>query len=241
LSGVLGAYNPLTRLYIGLCVAIYLFTALRGSFSFLGGIPVSEALRWGALWGPLGRSEPWRYLSAMFVHFGILHILFNMMTLNDLGRLLEPRLGSARYVIAFLITGVCGFVVSDFWYSWTGTLTLTAGASGGLTGLIGVLIGFLYAHRDPAWKQVLTRVAVYAVILAMLMPVNNAAHLGGFVAGLPFGYLFGRERRPWQRNAVFAALAGLCVVASFASIALSHLAPVWKEARQEELHRGLDR
>lgn len=218
----LGDVQPGARFFVILCVLIYAFTAMKGNFSLMGGIPNLVALRWGALFP--GMDEPWRYLSAMFIHFGLLHIFFNMMTLNDLGRMLEPRLGSGRFLSAFLITGIVGFIASDLWYTWMGHPALTGGASGGLLGLIGVLVGFLYARRDPMWKQVLGRVLVYAAIFAIALPVNNAAHLGGLVSGMALGYLFGTERQRWARlTPWYNRLAALLVVCSVVSIAASYV------------------
>ncbi|MFO0568685.1 MAG: rhomboid family intramembrane serine protease [Polyangiaceae bacterium] len=237
----LGRDYPLTKLYVGLCLGVFVLMALSSrQFTMLGGGRMSEALRWGALLGPLGRIEPWRYLSAMFVHFGALHVGFNMMALMDFGRLTEQRLGSGRFALIFVLTGVVGFVASDFWHAWSGVPVFTAGASGGLFGLTGALVGYLYAARDPAWKQLLMRVAVYAVIFAVAMSVNNAAHAGGFAVGLPLGYAFYKERQPWTRARLFQVVGGLLVILSLASIGLSQASRVWREARAHEIAAGRD-
>ncbi|HEY3234190.1 MAG TPA: rhomboid family intramembrane serine protease [Polyangiaceae bacterium] len=242
LHAVLGEHFPMTKLYLGLCVLVFALTSVSGGVSLLG-LSNSEALRWGALFyapgARLTRQEPWRYLSAMFVHSGLLHIFFNGTALWDFGRATERRLGSARFVIVFILTGVAGFVLSELWYSWRAVAATTLGASGGLFGLIGCLIGYLYARKDPVWKDFLIRVVVFSAILAIALPVNNAAHFGGFACGVPLGYLFYRERRPWRRNAVLAVIAGLLVLASFASIGLSYASPVWRAVRQAEIERGM--
>ena len=237
----LGRDFPVTKLFVGLCVVVFVMTtALGRELKLLGGMRVSEALRWGALAGSLGPSEPWRYLSAMFVHFGALHIGFNMMALWDFGRHTEQRLGSGRFALIFVGTGVLGFVASDVWHLMRAEPAFTAGASGGLFGLVGALIGYLYAARDPAWKQFLVRVVVYAVIFAVALPVNNAAHIGGFVAGFPLGFLFYKEKQPWRRAKLFAVVAVVLVVASVASIALCQTSRVWRDVRAMEIAEGVD-
>ena len=246
-QSALGRESPLTKLYLGLCVLVFLLMTLTGGkLSILGGTPYSVAIRWGAVatnFAPflpnLGEVEPWRYLSAMFVHFGALHIGFNMMALWDLGRVIEQRLGSARFVLIFIGTGILGFVVSDFWYAIARDRAVTGGASGGLFGLVGALVGYLYAARDPAWKQLLVRVVIYAVIFAFVFPVNNAAHAGGLISGLALGYAFYKEKRPWTKTRWFGAVAALLVFASFASVGLSLASSQWKvvqalEARAAE-------
>jgi membrane associated rhomboid family serine protease len=157
-----------------------------------------------------------------------------MMALWDVGRAIEQRLGSARFVLIFIGTGVVGFVVSEAWYVMNRDIVPTAGASGGLFGLIAAFVGYLYAQGDPAWKQFLVRILIYAAIFAVALPVNNAAHIGGFVAGFPLGYLFYKEKRPWERRRLFAVLAALLVLASIGSIVASHLSPHWKELKRYE-------
>jgi rhomboid protease GluP len=240
LDTALGREFRMTKLYVGLCVLVWVFMLVSTKKFEMMGARTSEALRWGAVGGDLGRDEPWRYLSAMFVHFGVLHLVFNMMALWDFGRATEQRVGPGRFVLIFITTGVVGFVLSDVWFSSQNQPWLTAGASGGLFGLVGFLIGFLFAAKDPAWKSFLTRVVIYAVIFAVVLPVNNAAHIGGFVSGFPFGLAFFKERSAFQRHKVFNAIAGVLVLVSLASIALSHRSVEWRKAREYEIQRGRD-
>jgi rhomboid protease GluP len=238
---LLGADFPVTKMYVVLCLGVFVFSTLtKGKLSLFGGMPLSEAIRWGALWNVLGRYEPWRYLSAMFVHFGILHIVFNMMALFDFGRITEREIGSSRFTIVFVMTGVVGFLVSDVWYSLQGMAPPTAGASGGLFGLVGTVIGYLFARKNPAYKQYLTHAALFTLVMLIAgFPVNHAAHLGGLALGALFGFAFSKETRPWKRTWLFGIAAAALIVASFASIVLSHVSPVWKEIRQEEERSGM--
>ena len=229
LAGLLDTEFPLTKFFIGLCVAVYVLCMLGGGRIEILGMSPLVAVQWGALagdpiHGSLGSLQPWRYLSAMFVHFGILHIAFNMMALWDFGRATERHLGSARFCIIFVGTGIAGFYASDLWFVGVrGAPYLTAGASGGLFGLVGTLIGYLYARRDPMWKKFLMRVAILAAIFAIVLPVNNAAHIGGFLAGAPLGYLAYKENRPWKLNVLFGWLAGALVLMSVGSVLLSRV------------------
>lgn len=241
LTSLLGRDFPLTKLFVILCVLVFIPIALKSSpLPMLGGARTSEVMRWGAWESGFVRHEPFRYLSAVFVHLGVLHILFNMMALTDFGRLLEQRLGWGRFAVLFVTTGILGFVISDYWHEFTGVLVRTAGASGSLFGLVGALIGHMYAARDPAWKQFLMRVIVYAAIFAFAMPVNNSAHVGGFVVGFPLGYAFYKERSPHKRNKLFNAIGVVLVLASFVSIGLSLRSPRWREVKRQELLMGID-
>ena len=228
-TSTFGTEFALTKLFLALCVSVFALSVLGGGGLKILGMETMAAIRWGALggnpiYGSLGAVQPWRYLSAMFVHFGALHILFNMMALWDFGRATEQRLGSARFVIIFVGTGIVGFVASDVWFTLVRQAPyLTAGASGGLFGLVGTLIGYLYARRDPIWKKFLVRFAILAAIFAIALPVNNAAHIGGFASGVPLGYLAYKETRPWQRSTVFGWVAGVLVVLSVLSVVLSRI------------------
>jgi rhomboid protease GluP len=168
----------------------------------------------------LGELEPYRLLSAVFVHMGLLHVGMNMLVFVGLGRQLEPHLGSARFTIMFLGSGILGFVASEFWY---GLSPVTAGASGGVFGQIGALVGILYARRHPEWKRELTRQLIYAGLLALAFPVNNAAHLGGLAAGAGFGFVFEKEHRLKLTTTVLGVLAVLLVCGSVVAVVLSSL------------------
>jgi membrane associated rhomboid family serine protease len=252
-ASLFGDRTPVTNLYLGLCIAVYLFTALktqsvvadRVDLGF-GGVLPSESLRWGALPTPtLLRSigvepqvETWRFLSAVFVHLGLIHVGANMFTFHYWGRRLEVVVGSPRFLASFVLTGVAGFVVSQYGFPTHGP-GLTAGASGGLTGIMGTVVGLLFARRDPAWKSEGMRVLLFIVLIAIVFPhVNNAAHGGGLCAGFVFGIAFGKERQAFRRDAAFRALAGLLLVLTAASLTFSNLSPVWKLQRVREIQGG---
>lgn len=245
-----GTDFPVTKIYLGICLLVFVAVFIEsGTKNPLASPPLSMALKWGAmagaLWGvsdvPVSFVEPWRYLSAMFLHLGLLHIVFNAMTLFSLGQATEQRLGSARFTIIFVLTGVLGYVASDAWnlasghYAWPPT----AGASGGLFGLGGALIGYLYARKDPAYKDILWQMAIFTIIMFVGgFSVNHAAHFGGFFSGIPLGYLFYKETRPWQRNVFFGWLAAALIVCSIASVLLCQRSPLWQERKRLEILHG---
>lgn len=212
-----------THLFIFLSVGIYLALMLGGG-SLWGPPRPIDAVRWGALVGPLGLVEPWRYLSAMFVHFSLLHVGFNTLALHSLGRNLEAGIGSARFVLVFLGTGIAGFVASQLWNEPD---PLTGGISGGIFGLLGVAVGFRYAQGDPEWKRLAITGVGYAVVMALLpgVNVNNAAHVGGLIAGAAFGWVMARAGRQRRVKRATDVVAALLIVATFAAIALSLASP----------------
>jgi membrane associated rhomboid family serine protease len=227
---------PATKLLALICLVVYALCVMSdGGFKFdlslAGAFRTSTLLRFGVLYSDLAYSEPWRLLASVFVHLGLLHIGLNLMSLVSLGRSLEPHFGSARFVLLYTLTGIVGFLASQWWY---GERTYTAGASGAIFGLVGAFVGVLLARKNPNWKRALVNNLIYAGILGFVLPANTAAHLGGFVAGIAVGALFERERKPRARDGVMLVLAALCMLGSVASIVLSVRSPVWKEARRFE-------
>jgi rhomboid protease GluP len=213
-----------TTLFMGIGVVVYVGLVLGGTEQW-GGVRRFEALRWGALAGALGHIEPWRYLSAMFVHFGLLHIGFNTLTLHQLGRSLEDAVGWGRFVVVFVGTGVAGFLASELWYA---PVPLTGGISGGIFGLLGAAVGWRYAQRDPEWKRLAITGVGYAVAMALIpgMTVNHAAHGGGLVAGAGFGWGLYRLGRRHTVDRVMNVIGALLILGTFASIGLSLTSPV---------------
>ena len=239
-GGLLGNFSadgfPATKLVVLLCVVVYgLMMLSDGGFKFdlglSGAFRLSTMLRFGVLFQHLGVAEPWRLLSSVFIHFGLLHIGLNMLSLVSLGRTLEPHFGSARFLVLYLLTGVLGFVASQWWYE---SSPPTAGASGAIFGLVGAFVGVLVARKDPSWRRALVNNLIYAAILSFVLPANTAAHIGGFVSGIAIGALLERERNPHRRQGLMRALAAAGLVASLASVLLSARSPVWKEVRQYE-------
>ncbi len=135
-------------------------------------------------------------------------------------------------MLVFLGSGILGFVASQWWYA--PVEPLTAGASGGVFGEIGAVVGILYARRDPEWRRALVRYLIYALLLAFLLSVNTAAHLGGFAAGILLGFLLYRERASLRLTRLVTVLAALGIVASVASVALSMRSTAWQSIRAFE-------
>ena len=229
---------PATKLLAGICIVVYGLmmaseaSASAGSVPGITGFHSWTLLRFGALFGQLRDEEPWRLLSAVFVHGSLIHIGMNMLSLINLGRTLERHFGSARFLLLYLLSGVLGFCAT-LW--WRGSNAFSVGASGAIFGLLGAFIGALIIRRNPGWQRVFLGNLIMAGVLTFAVPgIDNAAHVGGFLAGLALGLLLELERQPRRRDRVLAGLAAAGIVAVLASIVLSARSPVWQVLRQVE-------
>jgi rhomboid protease GluP len=226
-----------TKLLAAVCVVVFALEMATsgGKMGLLTGVPMSTLLRFGAITNGLEQIEPWRLLAACFVHMGALHIAMNVIALADLGRIGEPMVGGPRFLLAFVLTGIVGFIVSAFWY---GTQPyVTAGASGAVFGINGVILGDMILRKDPHWKGMLVRALVYSFIFYFAMGTNQAAHIGGLALGLILGMVYRRETRPWRVAWVVTTLTVVSLLAIAVSLVLPHRSSVWREVLEMERAR----
>lgn len=143
--------------------------------------------------------EPWRLLTSMFLHGGLLHLALNAWGLYQLGTLFESWLGSTRMLLTYFVAGIAGSLASIAW-----TQVPSVGASGAIFGLLGALIAFLlrrHGQLSSQGKSILSQLVMWAVInvfFGLQSPgIDNAAHLGGCAAGFLVGLTL-RERGSYR-------------------------------------------
>ena len=233
--------SPVTYVVLTICCAMFILSMIitmrmqgfsspgggpLGVLSNLGGIATQVNYRLGASL-PLAYNigQPWRFITAIFLHGSILHIVFNMWVLMDIGPMVEELYGSARYLFLFVASGAAGYLLS----SAVGSLSV--GASGSLLGLVGVLLAATTGRKSIAAQSLrssLIRWLVYIGVLGLIMRgTDNFAHLGGLAAG----YLLGRvmaDRQPAdvverKRANLLGWVAGAAVFVSFGFMVLNYL------------------
>jgi rhomboid protease GluP len=211
------------------CIGLY-FVTVQQSYEAAGDDhpggfkPVNEILmRFGAM-DPLlvlREGEWWRLVTAVFLHGGVMHIAMNGYGFWVAGTTLEERFGRARVLVAFLLTGVAGYLVSA-WVNYdprTYYVTPHVGASGSVFGLMGLLVGHAIRYRGRAARELRERFVPW-IIFGLLMGflssrVDNLAHVGGLVSGLGLGAVMAdrdqaRRLPSWMWN--LAAVAALVVI-----------------------------
>jgi len=125
----------------------------------------------------------WELFTSMFVHFGFLHIIFNMFGLYYLGRINETRFGTASYMTIYLVSGLLGNVMSLFLLPST---TVSGGASGAIFGLVGSYVAIAREMRQLGGALLY---AGLVFVMSLGLGVNIFAHFFGLIGGLVLGLL----------------------------------------------------
>lgn len=200
--------SPITFGAIAVCIVVALITQLGHADDVVSYFTIASlatrgsSLDWSG-YRDILNGEVWRVITPIFLHFGPFHILFNMFWMNDLGAPTERIQGSASYAV-FMVWSAAVSNIAQFAFGHSA-------AFGGMSGIIYALVGYLWARgrADPQsgiylpGRFVLFFVGWMALGWTSLLddvvgPMANYCHLGGFLAGIAYGYaaaLIARGRR----------------------------------------------
>ncbi len=168
--------------------------------------------------------EWWRLVTAGFLHGGFTHILMNGWVLMDLGAQIEMVFGPARLIVFYLVTSVCGFLLSAWW-----SPVLSIGASAALFGFIGAMIALGVANPSSVGRMIrstYTRWALYGLAYGFIpiFHVDNAAHIGGLASGFVLGYFAGiPAHSTYAKERLWQIAAGVCVLITLVSFYMVYL------------------
>lgn len=187
---------PVTLLLLVACGLVFMLEIATGALDNMAVMVYLGAI----VRGLLGEGEYYRLVTAMFLHGGFLHLFLNMWALYQLGMIFEAMFGSLRFLVSYFIAGIAASVVSSLFIP---PGVPGVGASGAIFGILGALI--ISIKRSPLWRgrewtRILTRqLSIWAginILIGFSVPgIDNAAHIGGFVAGLILG-LFPHKMPP---------------------------------------------
>lgn len=177
-----------------------------------GGSAPSALHRMGAGLGRAGLAhEPWRIVSAAFLHVHVIHLVLNMWALVVFGRLLERMLGTQRFLVLYALSAAGGGLASSLAHAQI----LSAGASGAVWGLMTAQIAIMLrlkwlhgAQQVPVRTWLLVQPLVVNLLISLLPFIDLAAHLGGGVVGAGLilsGLMWGPRPAPAWRTAGWAA------------------------------------
>jgi rhomboid protease GluP len=166
----------------------------------------------------VAQGEWWRLLTAMFLHIGELHLVFNSLALYVFGGLIEGALGSARMLALYLMTGFAASVTS---FAFGSPAVAAAGASGAIFGLLGAWLVYNLRRRSLSLARSNVQSALLLIginlVFGFTVPgIDNLAHIGGLVAGVGAGFAiegFGRGSSRWASQVGGLAMIALIALA----------------------------
>jgi rhomboid protease GluP len=234
----LGRDMGFVPLVIGVSVILYGLSLAASGGDIMGGggvlsilSPNGSALIWFGASGSIPvflLNHWWTLLSASWLHGGLLHILFNMMWVRDLGPVVVDLIGPGRTVIIYVVAGVVGFFLSSAAGYYIGPVPLlgggggiTVGASASVFGLLGALVHYGRMSGSSLIRGEAMRYAIILFVMGILIRgVDNWAHLGGFLGGYGASMFFNPLTRERGDHVIVALIL---LFATFAAIAASVL------------------
>ena len=226
---VVGRHLDLISLIVTTCIALYVVALLlqpeaitqpRGMLSLLS--PGTRALYQLGMTGGIAWQLGWWWtlFTAIYLHGGVLHILFNVMWIRNLGPTVTDVFGPGRAFVLFNVAGAFGFLVSNVM-----SPAPSIGASGSIFGLLAALIVYGRRRGSSMMSQQLWQWAIVLFVFGFIMPgINNWAHAGGFAGGWVGAYAMGfideqRESTSMLMLALaFIAITAVGIVLSFTKV-----------------------
>ena len=182
---------------IGLNLLYFFFLSTQGRTEY----DMDMMLRFGACYEPLVVYEHqyWRLLSSCFMHFGMAHLANNMVVLLALGTMAEQELGHVRYLLLYLLCGIGGNLLSVAFGMYTGSFSISAGASGAIFGVEGMLL-YMALIRGGSFSGMTAQRLMLSIALSVYLGatgggVDVAAHVGGLISGLLLCAVFYHPQR----------------------------------------------
>jgi rhomboid protease GluP len=221
---LIGRPGSFTTALLVLNIAVFLVeVTLGGPGSLFEGPSANKLIQLGAMVPPyIARTglapqhyQFWRLITAMFLHIGLIHLAFNMYALYLFGYLIENAFGKARYIAIYFVAGFLGNVTS---FAFGNVISVGAGASGAIFGLLGAWIAYNYRRRGSALAEANLRWALILIglntfIALSFHSIDWRAHLGGLVAGIVAGWLAeGFGPRQIRSFVQVGGLAGLVLI-----------------------------
>lgn len=213
---------------------MFFLTALLGRETFLQSLwfggDTNTLIQAGASLGLyVGQGQYFRLVSSLFLHGGLIHLLFNSYALFLFGSIVESIYNSRRFAVVYFCSGVAGAILTQLFYPQV----VSVGASGAIFGLIGLLFASGFRKNAPKRLNSVTGTALLPMIVINLLlgftvpGINNLAHIGG----LATGFVFGLVLRPFDlpsrlKSVLWTALSVICVLTALLCLLLVFLFPI---------------
>lgn len=206
-----------TYLFLGLQTLVFLVSYL------FPGVIESQ----GAMFGPfiVYYSQYWRFITPIFIHFGLMHFAVNSVVLYFMGARLEAMYGHLRYFFIYLLSGIAGNLLS---FAFNNAGVQSAGSSTALFGLFGAFVVLGIHYKNNYAIQMLVRQFTLFIGISLLFNLIDSSvdiwgHIGGLLGGFLLGNIFGLPQRLQDYSIhiriiaglVFIFLVGFCLIYGF--------------------------
>lgn len=194
-------FTLVTTILIALNIVIYIITHYTNAFGTPTQMYVKGALSWYFV---VNYHEYYRFITAMFMHANLEHIFGNMLVLLFLGASLERTIGRFKYILIYFGAGILAGLASfgyNMWQEHTITIaqhtSMGIGASGAIFGVVGALLYIILVHRgyhngiSAVQVIIFTALNIYNGVIDA--QIDQAAHVGGFIAGFLLAFLLYRK------------------------------------------------
>ena len=197
--------TPATAGLIVVCAVVALWTGLGSSLEAVRWLTFVDLIDTGASFPGLADGQAWRLLTPIFIHFGIVHLIFNLMWLFDLGGVIEARWRSFHFLRLVVIIGVIANA-AQFAVNWDFAhgVRYANALSGGMSGVVYGLFGYVWirGRREPSLNVRLHQQTVVLMLgwlvfcmTGMMGYIGNTAHAVGLLVGVLAGLVDSRTAK----------------------------------------------
>lgn len=179
--------SPVNTILLSIMALYFIIITLNG-----GTTDNLTLVRFGALFPPfvIEYNQYYRLITSIFIHIGLMHIIFNGYALYVFGTQIERLMGPKKYAAFFILTGLAGNILSLF-FSYE---SISAGASGSIFGLLGAF-SYLIKRRPemmtPEGRRSILKLLAINIIITIAVPnISATAHFGGLISGYLLSYAF---------------------------------------------------
>ena len=203
-----------TYFLIAINVLVYILMMVFGQNNFIG--------LFGLYPPAVTAGQYYRLFTCMFLHAGILHLIFNMYSLHIIGSQIENFFGKTKYIITYLFSGViAGLMSMIFTKSWS------VGASGAIFGLLGAMLYFGYHYRmylGTVIKSQIIPIIIVNLLIGFSTPgIDNAAHIGGLIGGIIGAMMCGIKEKSEKSDIINGIIIGIIFTAFLIYIAFTYI------------------
>lgn len=202
-------FPMITYWLIAVNVILYVVPILFGQYN--------DLINNYSVWGPAIREgQIYRLFTGMFLHGGLVHLLFNCYALYVIGSQVESFLGKFKFLVIYLVAGISGALFSMIF----GGNYASIGASGAIFGLMGALVYFGYHYRvylgNVVKSQIIPLIVLNLALGFFMTGIDNFAHIGGLIGGTLMSIALGvKDKSSW-----FERINGWIITAIFLAFAV---------------------